>query len=114
MGAVKPAMTNALDPQGYEHTLRDEDQKPRWFLRSIEKKHLTEDQKGELRQMKFELMSLKSNRHQPFFRFGGLLENFNFSLPEIDAELSDVAGKDPKMIKKKNDFFEAREEEQKP
>jgi len=48
---------------------------------------------------------LKSNRHQPFFRFGGLLENFNFSLPEIDAELSDVAGKDPKMIKKKNDFF---------
>ena len=58
-----------------------------------------------LRQMKFELMSMKSNRHQPFFRFGGLLENFNFSLPEIDAELSDVAGKDPKMIKKKNDFL---------
>ena len=39
----------ALDPQGYEHTLREDDQKPRWFLRSGEKKQLTEDQKGELR-----------------------------------------------------------------
>ena len=86
-------------------TLRDEDQKPRFFLRSREKKQLTEDQEGKLRQMKFELMSMKSNRHQPFFRFGGLLENFNFSLPEIDAELSEVAGKDAKMIKKKNDFL---------
>ena len=95
----------ALDPQGYEQTLRKEDQKPGWFLRSSEKKQLTEDQKSALHQMKFELMSMKSNRHRPFFRFGGLLENYNFSLPEIDAELTDVAGKDPKMIKKKNDFL---------
>ena len=55
--------------------------------------------------MKFELMSMKWDRNQPFFRFGGPLENFNFSLPEIDAELSEVAGKDAKMIKKKNDFL---------
>jgi hypothetical protein len=95
----------ALDPQGYEQTLREEDQKPRWFLRSTEEKHLTEDQKGELQQIKFELMSMKSNRHQPFFSFGGLLENLNCPIPEIDAELSDVAGGDPKMIKKKNDFL---------
>ena len=64
--------------------------------------------------MKFELMSMKSGRHQPFFRFGGTLENLGFPLHEIDAELSDVAGKDPKMIKKKNDIFETSEEEQKP
>ena len=95
----------ALDPQGYEQTLRDEDQKPRWFLRSTEKKQLTEDQKSKLRQMKFELMSMKSDRNEPFFRFGGRLENFNFSISEIDAELSEVAGRDPKMIKKKNDFL---------
>jgi hypothetical protein len=95
----------ALNPQGYEQTSRDEDQKPRWFLLSTEKKQLTEGQKSELQQMKFELMSMKWDRNEPLFRFGGMLENLNFSLPEIDAELSDVAGKDAKMIKKKNDFL---------
>ena len=71
----------------------------------MEKKQLTEDQKAELQQMKFELMSMKSDRNPPFFTFGGRLENFNFSIPEIDAELSEVAGRDPKLIKKKNDFL---------
>ena len=52
--------------------------------------------------MKFELMSMKSNRHLLSLV---VFLNFSFSLPEIDAELSDVAGKDPKMIKKKNDFL---------
>ena len=95
----------ALDPQGYEQTLREADQKPRWFLRSTDKKHLTEDQNAKLREKKFELMSMKSNRNPPFFSFGGLLENLNFSIHEIDVELSEVAGSDPKMIKKKNDFL---------
>ncbi len=51
--------------------------------------------------MKFELMSMKSNRHL----LSLVVFFLSFSLPEIDAELSDVAGKDPKMIKKKNDFL---------
>ena len=34
-----------------------------------------------------------------------MLENFNFSISEIDAELSEVAGRDPKLLKKKNDFL---------
>ena len=62
----------ALNPQGYEQTLRDEDQKPRWFLLSNEKKQLTEGQKSELQQMKFELMSMKWDRNEPLFRFGGI------------------------------------------
>ena len=95
----------ALNPQGYEQTLREEDQQPRWYIRSGKKKQLTEKQEAELQQMKFELMSMKSDRHQPFFKFGGMLENLDFSIREIDAELSDVAGNDPKMIKKKNDFL---------
>ena len=95
----------ALDPQGYEQTLREEDQKPKWFLRSTAKRQLTEDQESKLRQMKFELMSMKSHRNMPLFRFGATLENFNFSVSEIDAELSEVAGKNPKLIKKKNDFL---------
>ena len=56
---------------GIRADLREEDQKPRWFLRSTEKRQLTEDQELKLRQMKFELMSMKSDRNQPFFTFGG-------------------------------------------
>ena len=69
------------------------------------RKELTEERKNELQDTKFELMSMKEGRHQLLFKFAGMLENLGFPLHEIEAELSEVAGRDAKLIKKKNDMM---------